>query len=482
MGMTIGRLIAGITLTLATAALSAVPLAEAAPAHVAPAAQAASPGDPPLPSYPGRSARGETPEVTAAAVSTTPVPCANNGASRNTTRSQMLTRAQSWLSVGIPYSQSRCYRNEYGDYRTDCSGFVSMAWGVGGSGSDYWTGNFLRISHTISRADLQPGDALLRHTGNANEDHVALFVRWADGAHTQPVVIEQTGSEDTVQDTWSQSYAGLYTPVRYDHVADEATSTANGVVSADVTGDGRSDVVARKPDGTLWLYANGGSDSAPYGSGVQIGTSWQQFGWFLGGDVTGDRRADLVAARPDGTLWLYVNGGSNTAPYGSGVQVGTSWQQFRNITLADVTGDGRADLVAVRSDGALLLYANGGSNTAPYGSGVQIGTSWQQFDRVLGGDVTGDGRADLVATRSDGALLLYANGGSNTAPYGSGVQIGTSWQQFDRVQPGDVTGDGRADLVASRPDGTLWLYTNLGSDTAPYGTGARIGTGWQIFA
>jgi GH25 family lysozyme M1 (1,4-beta-N-acetylmuramidase) len=156
-------------------------------------------------------------------------------------------------------------------------------------------------------------------------------------------------------------------------------ASGNGVVSGDVTGDGRADMVARKADGTLALYTNGGSNTAPYSSGIQIGTGWQPFSWFLAGDVTGDGRADVVAAKPDGTLSLYTNGGSNTAPYSSGIQIGSGWQNFRNVALADVTGDGRADLVAVGQDGILSLYTNGGSNTAPYSTAIQIGTSWQQF-------------------------------------------------------------------------------------------------------
>jgi hypothetical protein len=37
-------------------------------------------------------------------------------------------------------------------------------------------------------------------------------------------------------------------------------------------------------------------------------------------------------------------------------------------------------------------------------------------------------------------------------------------------------------MTASKPDGTLWLYANGGSDTAPCSTGSQIGTGWQNFA
>jgi FG-GAP-like repeat len=435
-------------------------------------------GNPPLPSYPGLADDGRM----VASVATTPVPCDDNGGHKSLTRSQVLTRAQSWLNVGgVPYSQSRCYKNTYGDYRTDCSGFVSMAWGLGRRGSDFWTGNLGDVSTDIPRSSLQPGDALLRHENNPSVDHVALFVRWEDAAHTRPVVIEQTGSKGTIQRTWSQSNASDYRPVRYDRII-EGSTRGGGVAAGDVTGDGRADLVARRPDGTLSLYANNGNDSAPYDWGVTIGSSWQQFAWFLTGDVNGDRRADIVGAGSDGILVLYTNNGNATSPYDRGIVIGSAWQQFTGVTLADVTGDGRVDLVAAKPDGTLLLYVNGGNDTAPYSTGTQIGIGWDAFSSILAGDVTGDGRADIVGVRNDGTLLLYVNGGSNSAPYGTGSQIGSGWQPFDRVMLGDTNGDGRAEIVATKPDGSLWLYVNGGSNSAPYSTGVQIGSGWQQFA
>ncbi|HEX7306636.1 GH25 family lysozyme [Lentzea sp.] len=260
-----------------------------------------------------------------------------------------------------------------------------------------------------------------------------------------------------------------------------AGGSGGGVTAGDVTGDGKADLVARRTDGTLWLYRNSGS-TTPYGSGAQVGVSWQQFLRVLSGDVNGDHRADLVAVRADGTLWLYLNGGNDTSPYGTGTQIGTGWQQFRHVLLADVTGDSRADLVAARQDGTLWLYANGGNDSAPYSAGGQIGTGWGVFTRIAAGDVTGDGRADLVGVQPDGTMSLYANGGSDSAPYSAGGRIGTGWQPFDRVLLGDTNGDNRADVVATKADGSLWLYVNTGNASAPYSAGALIGDGWQQFA
>jgi hypothetical protein len=226
------RLATGLILPLMLAAGGMSIAVEAGTAGPA-AADDVTVGDPPLDSYPGLPDDGTTAQYSAFAVTTTALPCGDNGSSLSPTRSTVLKRARTWLAVGIPYSQYRCYQNQNGVYRTDCSGYVSMAWGVGGRGDSHWTGNFLNISTVIARSSLLPGDALLRHVGNPHLDHVVLFVRWADDAHTQPVVMEQTGSRDTVEDTWSQSNAALYTPVRYNNIADDPTGPLPriGVVS-----------------------------------------------------------------------------------------------------------------------------------------------------------------------------------------------------------------------------------------------------------
>ena len=351
-------------------------------------------------------------------------------------RAEVLTRAQRWVDLGVMYSQDQS--NAFGDgdghsYRPDCSGFVSMVWHLPKK-SDGWdlnTGDFGAYSGktNIAYDDLAAGDAIL----GVAFGHIALFDRWTDSSRTDMWIYQenQTGTPaNHVTRSRSWYIANDFQPIRYRQIVD-AAAAGNGVVSGDVTGDGRSDMIARTPDGKLSLYTNGGSNTAPYATGILIGTSWQSFRWFLAGDVTGDGRADLVAAGSDGNLTLYTNGGSNTAPYATGILIGTAWQQFTRIMAGDVTGDGRADLVAIKPDGTLWLYTNGGSNTAPYATGVLIGTSWQNFRSVSLADVTGDGRADLVAVGSNGTLTLYTNGGSNTAPYATGILIGTGWQNFN---------------------------------------------------
>jgi hypothetical protein len=267
-------------------------------------------------------------------------------------------------------------------------------------------------------------------------------------------------------------------------VAPISVTAASAV--ADVNGDGRADLVATKTDGSLWLYLNNGDPTHPYSTGRKIGlTGWQGYNRIVAADVDGNHEADLIATRPDGTLWLYRNTGNATHPYATGTQIGSSgWNGFDRIEAADVDGNGRADLLTTKATGALWLYRNNGSNTHPFSTGQVIGQSgWQAFDRLASADVDGNHRADLIGTQPDGTLWLYRNNGSNTHPFSTGQEIGQSgWQAFDRLVVGDVDGNGRADLLATKSTGALWLYRNAGSNTYPFPGGHEIGSsGWQAF-
>ncbi|MDQ7809117.1 hypothetical protein Q5425_35780 [Amycolatopsis sp. A133] len=131
------------------------------------------------------------------------------------TRSEVLSRSQSWIDQRVPYSQSISWTNQYGTYRQDCSGFVSMAWHLGFSRS---TASLPAVMHTIAKSDLRPGDALWR-TG-----HIALFVRWNDAARTSPVVREEyDNGHNATERAWSPNYANTFSSMRYNNIVEDGS-------------------------------------------------------------------------------------------------------------------------------------------------------------------------------------------------------------------------------------------------------------------
>ncbi|MGW8065238.1 FG-GAP repeat domain-containing protein [Streptomyces ziwulingensis] len=192
------------------------------------------------------------------------------------------------------------------------------------------------------------------------------------------------------------------------------------------------------------------SGSNPHRDHIHFSLSWagarKQTSWWTwegpertAHSVTGDSFTDLVALRPDGTMWLYSNNFTrdNGTPYNSSRQIGQGWNNFNRIIAADATGDGYTDLVAFKPDGTMWLYSNNFTrdNGTPYNSSRQIGQGWNNFNRITAADATGDGYTDLVALRPDGTMWLYSNNFTrdNGTPYNSSRQIGQGWNNFNRI-------------------------------------------------
>ncbi|OXM67333.1 hypothetical protein, partial [Amycolatopsis vastitatis] len=197
-----------------------------------------------------------------AAVSTA-LAAAGSVADAPISRSEVMTRSQSWIDEQVPYSQSGTHDNQYGSYRPDCSGYVSMAWHLGFA---RYTGNLPDVMHNIARSELKPGDALFRR--DASVQHVALFVRWNDAAHTSPVVREEYDfGHVAVERAWSVAYANTFASMRYNNIVDDGPtppkyatvtrygfSNGAGVILAKDERDGSWATL--NPDGraTQWVF------------------------------------------------------------------------------------------------------------------------------------------------------------------------------------------------------------------------------------
>lgn len=248
----------------------------------------------------------------------------------------------------------------------------------------------------------------------------------------------------------------------------------------DFNGDGFTDVFRVPGDGILRLLQ--GNGQGRWLSTVVTGTGWETFARVLApGDFTGDGKPDLIGITPDGAMRLYRGDGAGGWVDPSGPRIGTSWNQFTQVfSPGDFDGDGAVDLLAIRPDGALRLYAGDGAGGWRTGLGQVIGSGWQVFPTVLGpGDFTGDGADDVLGVTGDGALRLYAGNGTGGWSESAGRVIGRGWDQFITVtSPRDFTGDRFPDLLAVRLDGAMLMYRGDGRGGWLTGQGETIGSGW----
>ncbi|MFE5912884.1 N-acetylmuramoyl-L-alanine amidase [Streptomyces wedmorensis] len=290
-----------------------------------------------------------------------------------------------------------------------------------------------------------------------------------------------------VDGTRVEGKTNIFVPIRFNHRLAwvKASDIKEVATKAPVSATNRYNLLARDTSGALWQYQGTGSASAPFLARYKVGTGWGAYNLVtpltaLRADGTGD----VIAREPSGVLWYYPGSGDPSGPFKTRVKAGTGWGVFNQIVgVRDQTGDGKPDVIGRESSGVLWLYPGTGNPSAPLGPRLKVGTGWQTYNAIVStGDLTGDGKADLVGRDSSGRFWLYNGTGKAAAPFGPRVSVGTGWQTYNSiVGPSDLTKDGRVDLIGRDGTGALYLYNGTGSATAPFGPRVNVGSGWQIY-
>jgi hypothetical protein len=164
-------------------------------------------------------------------------------------------------------------------------------------------------------------------------------------------------------------------------------------------------------------------------------------------DVNGDGRADLITADSGGaSVSVLLGNGDGSFHSPASLAVG-KYPTF--VSVADVNGDGHPDLIAVNnhSGGVSVLLGNGDGT---FGSAMSfVVGAYPQAVAVL--DVNGDGRLDLVVTNSHGnSVSVLVGNGDGTFQRPLDVSVGA---YPAALAVGDLNGDGRPDLVTANATG-----------------------------
>ncbi|MET9753407.1 FG-GAP-like repeat-containing protein [Streptomyces syringium] len=217
------------------------------------------------------------------------------------------------------------------------------------------------------------------------------------------------------------------------------------------------------------------SEGATRSPGGQPGR-WAGPGARFLADTTGTGRSDIVGLKPAEGVVASSSRGDGTFddeelilhPPVPPANPEDLW------TLADTTGGGKPDIVALAADGVRVAPQDEDGTFAPagdepalraFGHGEQAG-GWlaDKHPRFLA-DTTGDGRLDIVGYHDDGVWVSLQDEEGQFAPigdepvlksFGHGEQAG-GWLAGKHPRfLADTTGDGRLDIVGYHDDG-VWV-------------------------
>jgi hypothetical protein len=246
----------------------------------------------------------------------------------------------------------------------------------------------------------------------------------------------------------------------------------------DVNDDGRDDVVGFGDAGVYVSLSTGSGYAAPQ---MFINDFGYDQGWRVEkharmlADVNADGRTDIVAFG-DAGVFVALSGSNLFYPWQFAVAdfgYDSGWRVDRHPRmLADVNADGRPDIVGFGDAGVIVSLSTGGATFAPpqlWSSEFGYNSGWRvdRHPRLLA-DVNGDGRADIIGFGDAGVYLSLSAGGAFLPAQlvvGDFGYVAGSWRTDRHLRMvRDVNGDGFPDIVGF---GDAGVYVSFATRSLP---------------
>lgn len=308
------------------------------------------------------------------------------------------------------------YIDDFSDLPIDVNGdgrmdIVSVGWGSRtiawfenpGSGSDVWKEHRIDSGQPVEFAFLVDLDN--------------------DGRNAE--LLPQFGGKESVT-AWYEIEGKGAAAKWVKHTVSER-AYGHGIGAGDLNGDGRADILT--PQG--WLEAPANPRQTPWEFHPEF-KSEESLGFLYVRDVNQDGLNDIVtsAAHSYGVFWLEQ---SRKPDGGRGWEkrlIDDAWSQAHAMTMADLTGDGRPELITGKR-----LYAHNGHDP---GERESLGLYWYEQVEVSG--------------KTEWVRHIIHYGGL----VGGGMQIPVV----------DLDADGDLDIVVAGKGG-LFLFENLSAGDRP---------------
>ncbi|MCK1711255.1 MULTISPECIES: FG-GAP-like repeat-containing protein [unclassified Bradyrhizobium] len=212
-------------------------------------------------------------------------------------------------------------------------------------------------------------------------------------------------------------------------------SNAGQTVFGDFDGSGSTDQLVSTSSGVVELFGNG---NGSFGS-AQTVTNTQ--GPIATADINGDGRSDLLQANNSAVSVFLNQGNGQFAPAISyALPAGSN---SVDMTTGDVNGDGTPDVIVSNySAGSVTVLL--GDGTGGLAAAQSYSTGAPSPINPIVADMNGDGFADIVVGSDSDKVGVLINNGDGTFAPGQAIDAnGTA----NRITVGDLNGDGLSDVV-----------------------------------
>jgi hypothetical protein len=251
-----------------------------------------------------------------------------------------------------------------------------------------------------------------------------------------------------------------------------------------VSGDAKDEIISVDANGNVRAFLNE-NGSFPFRA-QNIGSGWTpDRTWFA--DIDGDGKSEIIGVDTNGVIRASKNvNGMNGFPFTDPIVIGSAPGETKRIRFADIDGDGRADRISLDTDGRVRVYRNlfglneRGQSTAFATTPVIVKVTTVAPEAIRFADIDGaGGKAEFITVNTDQTVSAFRNlGGLDHGSYDTSQEIGSGWTP-DRTWFADITGDGKAEIIAVRTDGSVWSWTNYNGLTLfPYKENKMVGNGW----
>ncbi|MFC3993792.1 trypsin-like serine protease [Actinoplanes siamensis] len=201
-------------------------------------------------------------------------------------------------------------------------------------------------------------------------------------------------------------------------------------------GDGNPAIFGRDSGGRLWQYKGDGAGGFVSTTPTQVGSGWNTYtDIMVTNNWNGDGRPNLMGRTSNGTLVIYNSNGAGGWSNPKGTVIGSGWNSFNTVlTPGSWLGDGHQSLIGRNAKGELWLYNSNGAGGWVNPKGQKLGTGWNGLPTFMSpGDFNGDNLVDLVGVKADGTLFLYATNGKGAWLSGKGKLLGYNWDYYNAL-------------------------------------------------